>query len=279
MAKDKKDATQLKDMQVSFLSIVRKGANGKKIIWKSDAQAAEGAEELSVALRDIRKSDEKQMVFGVVYAPDQVDTQGEFAKAEDIEAAAYGFMKSKNVLNVDANHDFDPKTAYVAESWIIKGVDSLFDKEPEGTWCVGIKVEDAELWEQVKKGELEGISMAGAAVKIRKAMEGAGLVEELKKKIDDLMKSIKEPDKKEDSVKKDADTQKNESEGEKETAITKEQAESIVKALGGMQELIDANKKLSERVEELEKSTNGKQGAALGGSAGGNTDVDYSDIV
>lgn len=281
MTKDKKDATQLKDMQVSFLSIVRKGANGKKIIWKSDAQAAEGAEELSVTLRDIRKSAEKQMVFGVVYAPDQVDTQGEFAKAEDIEAAAYGFMKSKNVLNVDANHDFDPKAAYVAESWIIKGADSLFDKEPEGTWCVGIKVEDAELWEQVKKGELEGISMAGSAVKIRKTAEGAGIVDELKKMLGELIKSVGGNDantQKQD----DGAGEKKDGAGEGEqgvgTAITKEQTEAIVKALGGMQELIDANKTLSERVEDLEKSTNGKQGAALGGNAK-NTDVDYSDLV
>lgn len=273
MAKDIKDATQLKDIRVSFLSIVGKGANGKKVIWKSDSQAAEGSEELSVALRDIRKSDDKQMVFGVVYAPLQVDTQGEFAKAEEIETAAYQFMKARNILNVDANHDFDPKAAYVAESWLIKGVDSLFDKEPEGTWCVGIKVEDGELWERVKKGELEGISMAGNAVKIKKAAEGAGIVEELKEMLGGLIKSIKdgkEPEKKE-GIKTD-DTQ---SEGG--AAISKEQAEDIVKALGGMKELIDANKKLSERIEELEKSTGGKQSSAVGG--GKDSDVDYSNIV
>lgn len=274
MAKSINEATQLKNISVSFLSIVGKGANGKRVIWKSDAQAAEGAEELSVALRDVRKSEEKQIVFGVVYAPEQVDTQGEFAKAEDIEAAAYGFMKSKNVLNVDANHDFDPKAAYVAESWLIKGTDSLFDKEPEGTWCVGIKVEDAELWERVKKGELEGISMAGSAVKIKKAAEGAGIVDEMKKMLGDLIKSIKESKSSEGVKKEDAKGE----DGESGTVLSKEQFEAIVKALGGVDELIDANKTLTERVEELEKSSNGKQSSAVG-KGGKDADVDYSNIV
>lgn len=271
--KDINDATRLKDLNVSFLSLVHKGANGKKIIWKSDAAAAEGAEEHTVALRDIRKSDDKQLIYGIVYAPDQVDSQGEYAKAEDIEAAAYGFMKSRNVLNVDANHDFDPKAAYVAESWLIKGTDSLFDKEPEGTWIVGIKVEDAGLWASVKKGELEGISMAGSAVKIRKSNEGSGIVAELKEMIAGLLKGSKEKEDDQATVKKDDDVTKADG-----VNLTEEEAETLTKALGNVSELVEANKKLTERVETLEKSTGGKQSGAVDGS-GNKTGVDYSAIV
>lgn len=269
MAKSINGATRIKDISVSFLSVVGKGANGKKVIWKSGAQATEGAEELSVALRDVRKSDEKQMVFGVVYAPEQVDSQGEFALASDIEAAAYGFMKSKNVLSVDANHDFDPKAAYVAESWIIKGTDSLFDKEPEGTWCVGIKVEDAELWERVKKGELEGISMAGSAVKIKKdEKDGSGIMSKLEQLLSGLLK--KEADQTGGEVKKDDGTEAKEG-----TTLSDKDAEAIAKA---MQEIVEENQKLTERIEALEKSSSGKQSSAVDGG-GNDSGVDYSDIV
>lgn len=38
------------------------------------------------------KAAEKRYTLGVVYEPDVTDTQGEFAKAEDIESAAWDFM-------------------------------------------------------------------------------------------------------------------------------------------------------------------------------------------
>lgn len=42
----------------------------------------------------IRKSDERRYTLGIVYEPDVVDSQGDFAKAEDIEKGAWAFMKT-----------------------------------------------------------------------------------------------------------------------------------------------------------------------------------------
>ena len=42
----------------------------------------------------IQKSDARKYTLGVVYEPDVVDAHGDFAKAEDIEKAAWGFMKA-----------------------------------------------------------------------------------------------------------------------------------------------------------------------------------------
>ena len=182
--------TELKNIKVDFLSLVAKGANGKRIIYKSDGEGhQDGAESVERTSKSFLKSDERRMVFCPVYSPDEIDSQGEFAGRAEIEAAAYGFMKSRNVLNVDADHDFDPKAAFVAESWIVKGVDSLFPKEREGAWIVGIRVEDPELWARVKKGELEGVSMAGYAAKVRKSdNEGGGLLSKLEEMIGRLLK-------------------------------------------------------------------------------------------
>src|SRR3990167_6307475 len=40
----------------------------------------------------VKSSPERRYTLGVVYEPDVVDTQGDFAKAEDIEDAAWAFM-------------------------------------------------------------------------------------------------------------------------------------------------------------------------------------------
>jgi hypothetical protein len=120
-------------MKVDFLSLVSKGANGKRIVWKWGGKKPEGLEVFETPLKKITKSEEKRMVYGIVYSPDEVDSQGEYASRAEIEKAAYGFMKGLRLLNVDAQHDFDPKAAFVAESWITKGTDALFPDEPEGS--------------------------------------------------------------------------------------------------------------------------------------------------
>lgn len=242
--------TELKNIRVDFLSLVAKGANKKKIIYKADGTNGgkpEGAEEIEFVAKSLKKSDERQMVYAPVYSPDEVDTQGEFAKAAEIEAAAYGFMKSRNVLNVDADHDFDPKAAFVAESWIVKGVDSVFPDEPVGTWCVGIKVDDADLWARVKKGELEGISMAGCAVKIRKE-EGGGILGKLEELLNRVLKTKEEP------------TAKAEGTTDDDKAID----ELVAKIAKAVKDDVgaDLSKKyddLAAKFEALEKSTSGKQ--------------------
>lgn len=254
--------TELKDIRVTFLSLVPKGANKKRIIWKS-AETEEGEPLVEAELKNLKKSEEKRMVYGIVYSPDQVDTQGDFAKADEIAKAAHGFMKEALTGNVDVKHDFDARDdAYVAESWITKGVDSLFDKEPAGSWAVGIKVESDELWEQIKKGELAGISMAGRAVKITK--DGGGdILTKFEEMLTKIFKGEKEPDKKPDDVKKDG--------------ITPEDIAELAKQLDDVSELKKENEALKKRVDELEKSTIGKQSRATDKSSA--VSEDYSDLV
>ena len=252
--------TELKDIRVTFLSLVPRGANKKRIIWKS-AETKDG-EPLEADLKSLKKSEEQHMVYGIVYSPDQVDTQGDFAKADEIKKAAYGFMRECFTSNIDVKHDFDARDAYVAESWITKGVDSLFKKEPAGSWAVGIKVESDELWDQVKKGELAGISMAGRAVKIKKD-DGGDILTKLEEMLTKIFKGEKEPDKKPDDVKKDD--------------ITPEDITELAKQLEGVSELKKENEDLKKRIEELEKNTIGKQSRAT--DKGSAVTEDYSDLV
>jgi hypothetical protein len=150
----------LKNVVVLFLSLVDKGANKRKIFWKSDS-SDEPVFEKEIAI--VKINDEKQMVYGIVYAPDEEDSQGDGMTAEEIEKASQNFMKARRTDKVDQQHDFDPDEGFVAENWIIRGGDPLFPVEKEGSWAVGIKVENIETWQKVKDGEITGISMGGFA--------------------------------------------------------------------------------------------------------------------
>lgn len=151
----------LKDIQISFISLVAKGANNKTIIWKSSEKESPVFEKPI----EIKKIDnEKRIVYGIVYSPGEVDSQGDVVNNPiEIENAAYAFMQARNTTNVDKQHDFDPDEGFVAESWITKENDPLFADQPIGSWAVGIKVLKEDTWIAVKSGEITGLSMAGVA--------------------------------------------------------------------------------------------------------------------
>ncbi len=156
---------ELKDVQVLFLSLVDKGANNRTIIWKADDKQKPVIERTVPILK---VDAEKRMVYGVVYAPDEEDAHGDFMTAEEIEKAAHNFMKARRTTNIDKQHDYEADEGFVAESWLIRKNDPLFPNEPEGAWAVGIKVENDETWQQIKDGEITGISMGGFGKRIEK---------------------------------------------------------------------------------------------------------------
>ena len=251
---------ELRDMKVDFLSLVSKGANGKRIIWKAGDKRPEGADAFETPLRKLVKSDEKRMVYGIVYSPGQVDSQGEYAEKGEIEKAAYGFMKGLRLLNVDAQHDFDPKAAFVAESWITKGADPLFPDEP-----VGIRVEDEALWASVKKGELAGLSMAGYATKVRKGEDG--VLAKMEQFFARLIKAVEGVEAKNAQPGQPAETKPGAGAPAGEEAAEAEAVEKIAKALEGIPALVETVAKLDERIKALETATPGQMSKGLDGGA------------
>ncbi len=166
---------RLRDLRVTFVSLVRRGANGRAVIAKAGPSVPSGhlphgvGEDGAVAgtervVRLVKADAARRVVYGVVYAPDCVDSEGDTMTAEDIEAASYRFMKEALTGAVDRQHDETPiGGAYVAESWLVRKGDGLFPSEPVGTWAVGIKVEDEATWADVVAGEIGGLSMMGEA--------------------------------------------------------------------------------------------------------------------
>lgn len=198
---------RLSDIQISHISLVKAGANGRTILFKSKDE--EPKHEVIVQL--VKQDSKKGIVYGIVYEPDKVDTQGDIASAEEIEKAAYAFMKARNTLNVDKQHDFNNVDAYVAESWIIKANDPVFP-DAVGAWAVAIKVEDTELKQAIEKGDIAALSMAGDAKTEALSEEDGNILKSIKEGFETFIKSF------EKAV------------SAKPTTITKEEINSFIKS-------------------------------------------------
>ena len=176
---------ELKDIEVTYISLVEAGANKKNIIYKSDENEPVWNKEINIS-----KKDEKEgVVYGIVYSPDEVDTQGDFAKAKEIKKAAYNFMKEKRVDSVDTSHSFKKAGAFVCESWILKKDDPLFKKEKEGSWAVGIKIEDEKLKKDIENGKIKALSMAGTA-KTKEVEKGDTTLKELITSLKEIFSTV-----------------------------------------------------------------------------------------
>lgn len=108
---------------------------------------------------------EQRYALGIVLEPDVVDAQSDVYSAEEVRKAAWGYMV--NFRNVGLMHKglVNQKVALV-ESYlapISMNVGGSVIKA--GTWLMGLNVHDDALWEQVKQGNLTGLSIGGFAAK------------------------------------------------------------------------------------------------------------------
>lgn len=127
-----------------------------------------------------QSKEEFQVVYGEVYAPNHVDTDWETMTAEEIREMAWNFLATKDMDNIDINHNLEKSGCYVVESFIARANDP--DGFNEGAWVLGVRCTD-DIWKQVKKGELNGFSLYGtvkkfpAKVLIEVAKQIAGVTE------------------------------------------------------------------------------------------------------
>ena len=79
------------------------------------------------------------------------------------------FFKKGNTKGTNVDHD-QVKTnngVTVIESWIVENPEMDKSKHlgykdiPKGSWFVAYKVDDDELWDKIKKGEVQGFSVEG----------------------------------------------------------------------------------------------------------------------
>jgi len=121
--------------------------------------------------------DEKQILVGPLMIPDKLifrideETKEPFHVYFDevgIRKIAYKMMKEKKLdkVNLEHNENQVVDDVYMIESWIIE--DPKADKAnkfgydlPKGTWMASYKVDNQEIWDSIKKGNIKGFSIEG----------------------------------------------------------------------------------------------------------------------
>ena len=110
-------------------------------------------------------SEKYHYVYGVVYAPLEVDTDWETITPDDLKRMAHEFLASGKVDCIDLQHNRMPTDARVVESFIARKGDPDY---PEGSWVLGVRVPEGPLWEAIKAGKINGFSVDMSALKVPK---------------------------------------------------------------------------------------------------------------
>src|SRR5262245_61425397 len=110
---------RIKKAEITRVALVPRGANKLRALYKDDG----------VELYPLTKFDqEKGELLALVYLPDRVDAQGDFASQDAIVSMAHSHMR--NGAELDLRHGDKALTkeqAYVAESFIVQQGDARFD--------------------------------------------------------------------------------------------------------------------------------------------------------
>jgi hypothetical protein len=134
---------------------------------------------LAKAFRSVKlhKTAEERFVLGVVLEPNVVDTQDDFESPEDIRKAAHTFMEQFEQLGMQHTEIVTGKLK-ILESYIAPVDFQLGDdattKVTKGTWVMGIRVVDDDLWTKVKKGSFTGFSIGGTAYRTEATLPEVG---------------------------------------------------------------------------------------------------------
>lgn len=120
-------------------------------------------EQVTKSVTKILKTDEERYVLGVVLSPETQDSQGDIYSHDEVRKAAHGFMESAGGLGRQHSEIVTGKLK-ILESYIAP-VDFEADSEKvqKGTWLLGIRVVDDDLWGDIKKGSFTGFSIGGQA--------------------------------------------------------------------------------------------------------------------
>ena len=117
-------------------------------------------------LKFTKVDEEKHIVYGPVMVPDMMiyrrDAQGreyyvKFSK-ETVAQLAEKFHRDNCIFNISVAHEIDVTGCFVFTSYLIdreNGIDPVqFKTVADGSWIVGVKVENEKVWDAIKNTDL-----------------------------------------------------------------------------------------------------------------------------
>ena len=149
------------------ISLVEHPATKEEFIALEDEK-----EQVKIAL----SSDEKHICYGPVLIPERDiyrnNGKQEFYinfSDESIEKMAQDFMMNTHQHDINLYHsDDNVSDVFVVESWLVQDpyrdkANALGFNVPKNTWMAGVKVNNDEVWNKIKSGELKGFSIEAVA--------------------------------------------------------------------------------------------------------------------
>lgn len=197
----RKGITELKDVTITHVSYVKRGANKKTfLLAKSEAGEPDVEFDVKVLMKD---DAEKKLLYGVVYEPEAVDAHGDTMNAEEIEKMAHEFMAHYRAI--DKEHNLIAGAGSVVESYIVPADFIIGNTTVKaGSWMLVTKASQ-EIWDDYLNGEITGYSMYGIARQsiaktepetpdvgwVQKMMEKAGIIKSFQETLDSEIERMK----------------------------------------------------------------------------------------
>jgi len=109
-----------------------------------------------------KSADEMKQALFIVMVPDEPDMHGDVTSAEEIQKACHNFnlfCRQPNLFHISKTNMFEFAESYIAP------VDMQIGEEviKAGTWLANIQINDDDLWQAVKDGEVSGLSIGALA--------------------------------------------------------------------------------------------------------------------
>ena len=116
---------------------------------------------------NIIKEDKKEEMisYEVVYAPNELDSHGQWMTVETLEKGCEDFNKhlKEGIVKANLFHISDTETFTIEDTFIQKELDVVVADTNEpikaGTWIAKLKYNDPDLWELKKAGVIGGVSI------------------------------------------------------------------------------------------------------------------------
>ena len=161
---------------------VFKNEEGKRVVIVADPTtnaernaARPWAEKMSSEYSFKIEDEDQRLLYAPVMIPNKMilrrDEDGNpfyvYFSKKTIKKMAEKFLAQNKLHNTDFEHDGNVTTTNtLLESWVSES--TVNDKSyalgfalPAGTWYVGYRVHDDELWADIKEGRVRGVSLAG----------------------------------------------------------------------------------------------------------------------
>ncbi len=150
---------------IDCISLVSEPAIEENLIFMSKAK-----NNLTLAKIDT----DKREIISPALIPNKniyrVDENGDdyyvYFSKDTVKNCAYSFLKNNNHHKATYQHQERVSGVLTVESWIIE--DPKMDKAnlygfqlKKGTWMVKMKIENDDLWQKVKSGDIKGLSIEG----------------------------------------------------------------------------------------------------------------------